>query len=446
MAASTPYSTDQLTRFAEATVSCLHSPIAILDKGLKVLAASAPFCRLLGISGDPRGKDFLSLNDGRWDLSELRNCLEAVLTEHRSFDDARVAGSSGGTLFISGRALHTDDEEPLLITLSVELAPSSVHTVEQLERGIAEEIVATIREPLLVLDYEHRVKLANDSFYRAFRVSPAEVVGQSLSKLGNGQWDIPELRDQLEALLRRDRYFQDFEVEHEFAEIGRRTMLLNARRIDHLRLILLAIEDVTERRRNERQQKLLVSELAHRVQNLLAVVQSLASQTHGATVDEFRTAFLGRLRALATSHGALFESRWRNAELNSLLRQILAPHAQRFILEGPPVTLSAEQAVAIGLIAHELATNAAKYGAFSTEAGRVSVSWGSKSATLWLEWNESGGPEVKSTHPPSFGVNLINTTASHQLQGNAELSFGRTGLRFRLQCPLKSEPVREPFY
>src|SRR5687767_8229280 len=123
MPESSTFSLQQLTRFAEAVVSGLPTPIVILDQELKVLAASASFCRLLTISENPRGKEFLSLDEGRWDLSELRHGLKEVLTQHRSFDDARVPGFPCGTLFVSGRALYTDDGEAVLITLSVELAP-----------------------------------------------------------------------------------------------------------------------------------------------------------------------------------------------------------------------------------------------------------------------------------------------------------------------------------
>lgn len=120
----------------------------------------------------------------------------------------------------------------------------------------AEGIVATVREPLLVLDASLRVLTANRSFYRTFEVSPAETVGHFLYDLGNGQWDVPALRTLLEEILPQNSHFDDFEVDHEFRNIGHRTILLNARRIlregGPTELILLAMEDVTERRRVER--------------------------------------------------------------------------------------------------------------------------------------------------------------------------------------------------
>ena len=122
-------------------------------------------------------------------------------------------------------------------------------------RKYVEGIVETVREPLMVLDADLRVISANRSFYRTFKVAPAETVGQFIYDLGNRQWDIPRLRELLEDILPKNTAFDDFEVEHEFTTIGRKTMLLNARRIyqevNKTQMILLAIEDITERKQAE---------------------------------------------------------------------------------------------------------------------------------------------------------------------------------------------------
>ena len=130
----------------------------------------------------------------------------------------------------------------------------------------AEDIVATVREPLLVLDASLRILGANDSFYKLFSEKPQETVGKLIYEIGDNQWDIPKLRELLEEILPRNTSFGDFEVEHDFSQIGRRTMILNARRIhdggSKTRRILLAIEDITERKRIEREKA--SSELRYR--------------------------------------------------------------------------------------------------------------------------------------------------------------------------------------
>jgi signal transduction histidine kinase len=118
-------------------------------------------------------------------------------------------------------------------------------------KNLAEEILDTLWEPLLVLEEDLRVQSANDAFYHHFKVEPDETVGRKVYDLGNGQWDIPFLRKLLEEVLPKETFLGDFEIEHTFEMIGRRTLLLNARRIDHLQLILLAMEDVTDHREHE---------------------------------------------------------------------------------------------------------------------------------------------------------------------------------------------------
>jgi PAS domain S-box-containing protein len=126
---------------------------------------------------------------------------------------------------------------------------------EDAAREYAESVINTVREPLIVLDQDLRVVTASRSFYEVFKVNPEETVGQLIYDLGNKQWDIPKLRELLETILPEKATFDNYEVEHDFADIGRRIMLLNARQIERAsgkeRIILLAIEDITERKEIE---------------------------------------------------------------------------------------------------------------------------------------------------------------------------------------------------
>ena len=205
---------------------------------------------------------------------------------------------------------------------------------------------------------------ANRAFYDAFNVERAETEGNLIYELGNGQWDIPDLRRQLSEILPDNEFFEDFEVQHEFPTIGRRVMLLNARRVDHLQLILLAIEDITERRRAEEEREMLIGELNHRVKNLFAVIRALATQGDGArSSEEYRQVFLGRMDALARTHDLLFESHWQGAELRALadnLRLFAGERSEAIEVDGAPVELNDRQALSLRLVLHELATNAAK--------------------------------------------------------------------------------------
>ncbi|WP_406696318.1 ATP-binding protein [Singulisphaera sp. Ch08] len=145
-------------------------------------------------------------------------------------------------------------------------------------RPFAQSIVETVREPLLVLDAELRVWEANISFYQAFRVSPGQTEGRPIHELGAGQWDIPPLRRLLDEVNATGRAFRDFEVDHDIPGLGRRAMLLNARRIhredDHAPMILLAIEDVTEQKQAREELRRLNAELEHRVRERTAQLEA----------------------------------------------------------------------------------------------------------------------------------------------------------------------------
>ena len=146
----------------------------------------------------------------------------------------------------------------------------------------ADKIVQTLREPLLVLTPDLRVRLANDAFYAAFRTTPAQTEGRLIYELGDNQWDIPALRTLLEQVLPQNNIFNDFEIVHEFAQGRQQTLLLNGRRLDHVQLILLAIEDITERKQAEADLQQLNATLEHRVEE-----RTLDLQRSNQELNEF---------------------------------------------------------------------------------------------------------------------------------------------------------------
>jgi PAS domain-containing protein len=137
----------------------------------------------------------------------------------------------------------------------------------------AEQIVEIVREPLLVLTPDFRVQSANPAFYQLFQVRPAETEGQLIYQLGNGQWDIPELHTLLEQILPQQTVFNDYEVSHDFERIGPRTILLNARRLDNVQFILLAMEDITARKQAETQLQQHQAQLEQQVEERTAALR-----------------------------------------------------------------------------------------------------------------------------------------------------------------------------
>jgi two-component sensor histidine kinase len=298
---------------------------------------------------------------------------------------------------------------------------------------------------LVVLTPEMRVRSANAAFYEAFQVTPDVTEGRPLAQLGNRQWDIPELHQRLNSVLPERAEFLDLEIEHDFEQIGRRTMLLHARPLDGARLILLGMVDLTERKRAEQERELLMRELSHRVKNILAVVQALATQTdHSGSVEEFRDKFVGRLQALTRAHSLLLDAQWRGTDLKRLVELALqayrVDHPDVIEIEGPPVPLTTNHGLGLSLILNELGTNAAKYGALAHHDGRVHVSWevekGNQDRRLRLRWKESGGPPVGAPGEKGFGSRLIEGACTQELQGAVELDYSPQGLRCEITFPL----------
>jgi PAS domain S-box-containing protein len=199
--------------------------------------------------------------------------------------------------------------------------------------------------------------------------------------------------------------------------------------------------DVTDRVRAEAQQKLLLDELNHRVKNTLATVQSIAAQTLRGNPDpvDFRNAFESRLMALSATHNLLTATNWAGANLRDILASEFHPYAaEHYRFEGPDVSLSATEALTLGMIFHELATNAAKYGALSCAEGCVRVVWSVDDGRLALTWREEGGPRVAPPTRRGFGSRLIERSLQAETGGEAKLEFGESGLTCRISMPLAS--------
>ncbi len=209
---------------------------------------------------------------------------------------------------------------------------------------------------------------------------------------------------------------------------------------------VITLTDITEQKRAEQHLKLLAAELSHRVKNSLAVIQTIADQTlsRAASLPAFAPAFKGRLRALASVHGLLTQSDWQSADLRTLIEQCLMPHLtasrSNTDIQGPTTALPPRAALALNLVLHEMATNAAKYGSLSVKTGRVTVSWGMEDATcgrcLHLRWVERGGPKVEPPTSQGFGAELIRRMITYDLDGTVEAAFDPEGLCCDIVFPL----------
>ena len=327
--------------------------------------------------------------------------------------------------------------------------PDPFSSIED-SRTLAQAIVDTIREPLLVLDRDLRIVAASRSFYLTFKMHRQDVQGRPIYALGNGQWDIPELRLLLDRILPQHTVMDDYEVELVFSTLGRRNMVLNARTVFYegsgKALILLSIEDITQRRIHERgladllaQKETLLQEMQHRVANSLQIIASiLLLKARTVQSDETRLHLHDAHRRVmsvaavqqhlqATGHGEQFP-------IAPYLSRLCETLAASMIGEERPIRVevragaadvSSTEAVSIGLIVAELVINALKH-AFgqSSATGGIVVSYEVAKASWRLTVSDDGVGAAASgaqKATPGLGTSIVEALAK-QLDGHVEIS------------------------
>jgi PAS domain S-box-containing protein len=201
---------------------------------------------------------------------------------------------------------------------------------------------------------------------------------------------------------------------------------------------VVVVEDITERKAHEEQVQMLMREVTHRAKNMLSLVHAIARQTAARAPEEFIERFTERIQALAANQDLLVRNEWRGVGVEDLARAQLAHFADlvgsRIILRGPMLRLNAAAAQAIGLALHELATNAGKYGALSTDGGRVDVRWRAEGASFTMCWTERHGPPASPPRQQGFGSTVMTSMAERTVGGRVRLHYAPAGLTWRLTC------------
>src|SRR5687768_4884583 len=247
---------DDIESYAQDIVDTVREPLLMLDTALRVRSANRAFYQTFHVSAAETEKQLIyELGNGQWDIPALRTLLEDIVPRSSVFNDFVLEHDfpkiGRRIMLLNARKLHA--ELVLLAMEDVTERRRAQDLLDQIET-YAQDVVDTVREPLLILDSSLRVHSANRAFYQTFHVSAEETENQLIYELGNGQWDIPDLRTLLEDIVPMSSVFNDFELEHTFPVIGRRVMLLNARKLQagqHGELLVLAMEDVTARKRAE---------------------------------------------------------------------------------------------------------------------------------------------------------------------------------------------------
>src|SRR5450432_2104338 len=315
---------EDIQNYAMNIVDTVREPLLILDTNLRVRSANRAFYQTFQVSPEETVDQLIyELGNGQWNIPDLRTLLEDIVPKSSVFNDFELEHDFPAigrrVMLLNARKLQAGHHGELLV-LAMEDVTERRRSEADLKaiETYSQNIVDTVREPLLILDTTLRVRSANRAFYQTFQVSLEETENRLIYELGNGQWDIPNLRTLLEDIVPKSSVFNDFELEHDFPVIGRRVMLLNARKLQaghHGELLVLAMEDVTERRYAEeevakaketaetanRTKSLFLANMSHELRTPLNAILGYSEMLEEEAEDQGLEGFLPDLQKI---HGA----------------------------------------------------------------------------------------------------------------------------------------------
>jgi two-component system CheB/CheR fusion protein len=413
-----------------------------LDSGLRIKRFTDRVRDLFSITTGDEGRPITDFahqleyddltRDAREVLSELTPLRREISSRDDRWYDMRVRPY---------RTLDNKIDGVVITFLDITERRADEQQLKQLKR-----LVEMSREPILVWDFEAGIVDWNRGCEELYGYSRPEAVGKRSETLLATTVSDSTMQQVKERLVADGHWFGQLRQRAKDGTLLIVEARLDLEVVDGQRLVLESSRDVTQREAMQMRQQLLLGELTHRVKNTLAVVQSIAHQTEisSRSPAEFVERFSGRLLALANAHGVLVQSDWQGADLTALTRVQLQPYTadrqERLRIDGPTVSLPPDLATPFSLVLHELATNAAKYGALAQSSGNVSVTWRlpalNGQRALHLVWRESGGPAPVGLQPPGLGTRLIENAIPGAI---VRREFPASGLVCTIELPLSEE-------
>jgi two-component system, chemotaxis family, CheB/CheR fusion protein len=441
--------------YAEAIVETVRQPLLVLDATLTVVSANRCFFETYKLDRKAtEGRLLYELGNRQWDSPQLRPLLASVLKQNQPLEAYKITHISRTlghrTMLLNATKLTRDGHDPLIL-LAIEDIPERAAAEQELQLAMERTAVALTAGLMGIFEWDiasDRV-VWSDEMYLVFGIARAHFANTraSFEALVHPD-DRLTLRQCMQEIFTSTR--PDYEVEFRVTRGDGKVRWVQERgrirRDPHgaAERVLGVRVDITERKRSEERQRLLTNELAHRGKNLLSVIQSIASRTLSGNrpLAQAREVFVQRLQALARTYSVTDDGALEGAPLGEIVRLELENFAGRVEADGPNLTLSARAAQSFALIVHELATNAAKYGALSGSSGRVRIHWSVDTADgagrLKFRWQERGGPPVTPSSERGFGSMLLEQMAAQEFQAPPRINFAPTGLIYELDVPLSS--------
>jgi PAS domain S-box-containing protein len=388
------------------------------------------------------------------DIAPALATWRQAMAEKRPVDlEYRVKARSGTWLWHRARGVPILDEKARITEWFGVV--ENIHDRKTAEGAVAESearlraVVDTAPDAIVVMDEQSVVRSFNQGAERIFGYAAAEVVGRHIAMLMSGHLAARHNEGVSNYLRTGERRVIGVGAELEGLRKNGTVVPLEAsigawHDATGAQFFTGVLRDITERRAAAERQSLLAREVDHRAKNALAVVQSVLRLTPADEPKAFVKAVEARVAALARAHSLLAEEGWIGASLRAIAQKELAAYAQvqeqgsAVLLDGPSLAISSVAVQPLAMVLHELATNAAKYGALSAEGGKVSVNWhpDQNLGLLYIGWTESDGPPVVAPSRRGFGSRLIEATVRGQLGGSVEWHWERAGLICNVELPL----------
>lgn len=442
---------------ARDIVETVRDGLLVLDADLTVVSANGAFYSMFATTAQETiGRRLYELGNGQWDIPALRLLLEEILpreTTVEAYELDHVFPDVGlKTMLLNARKVHRPENNVGFFLLTIDDVTELREEQRQATRNLllAQVIVDTVRDPLVVLDSNMRIVTASRNFLLMFGDTPDKVIGCRLEDLKQGQWDVAALRTLLNRVVPDDEPFDDFLIEDDFPVLGHRIFKLNARKIyvpgNHVSRLLLVFEDATKETLSDRHRDLLAAELAHRIKNSLQVISSFVAyelrRAAEPCIDGYR-AMQARIGAVAELYDVIAKSSafgpvdvevYLEGIASSLRSSLLGKQSKiEIVVAAEPLAILADHAVPLGLMVNELATNAIKY-AFPEGEGRVTLGFRRRDGEVTLTVEDNGIGMNAAGGDAGMGSRFLDAFAL-QVGGTLAKASADTGTTFIIRLP-----------
>jgi PAS domain S-box-containing protein len=413
------------------------------------LRVNKAMCRFLGYAADELTtksfQDTTHPNDLAASVARIEQMCDGKVDRYDA--DKRYLRKDGAIVWgrLTASCVRKSDGSIDYFVTVVEDITARKQTEEELHKSEERFRSSVLHSPLPVLMYDDREQIL------AVSQSWLDKTGYSREELRCIEdWTTRAYLERSGEVLERIRRIISTEPEAQSTELTIRTKDGRERfwsfvasglgtQSDGRRLFVSMAHDATEQKAHEEQIHLLMREVNHRAKNMLTLVQAVARQTAAREPEDFIGRFSERIRSLAANQDLLIRNEWQGVDVEDLVRAQLAHFADlvgsRIEVDGPKQRLNATAAQTIGLALHELATNAGKYGALSTDTGRVDVCWGTVGDTFTMSWAERDGPPLSAPKRHGFGTTVMVAMTERSMDGAVDLDYAPSGLTWRLDCP-----------